>query len=169
MPDYQQGKIYKITGGDETYYGSTVMTIKKRMQGHKSKYNQWRIKKASRCAACDLFDKYGFDNCRIELVEDYSCQTKKDLLIREDYYMDNNICINERRANTSREQLYEKNKKWRNANKDKFNKLNNQYYHAKKEAILEKMKEKIVCECGRKVCKSGIARHRRSAFHLANI
>ena len=54
MPNYQQSKIYKITHGDETYYGSTTMTLKKRMQGHKSKYNQWRLGKAAKCAACDL-------------------------------------------------------------------------------------------------------------------
>ena len=83
--------------------------------------------------------------------------------------MDNNICINERRANTSREQIYEKNKKWRNTNKDTIKKLTKKYYHANKEAILEKQKEKIVCECGRECRKSDISRHRKSAFHLAHL
>jgi hypothetical protein len=200
MPDYQQGKIYKITGGDETYYGSTALTLKERMWAHKSNYNRWTNGVVDRkCACFNLFDKYGFDNCPIELVEDYPCETKKELLIREDWYMDNNECINEKSAYTSKEKALEQmrqrhhdhkeeaNKKsrqryldhkeealeqrrqYREEHKEEINEKQLQNYQANKEAILEKKKEKIVCECGRTICKSVIARHRKSAFHLANI
>ena len=118
MPDYQQGKIYKITCGDETYYGSTVMTLRERMWGHKSSYKRWKNGKNNDRYACfNLFDKYGFDNCPIELVEDYPCQTKKELLIREDWYMDNNDCINENAAHRTKEEYLEKKRQYRQDHK----------------------------------------------------
>ena len=35
--EYQDGKIYKITGGGLTYYGSTIQTLEERFIKHKSK------------------------------------------------------------------------------------------------------------------------------------
>ena len=32
--DYSQGKIYKLTAGDLTYYGSTTITLNKRFTQH---------------------------------------------------------------------------------------------------------------------------------------
>ena len=58
MPDYQQGKIYKITCEDETYYGSTAATLEKRMYWHKSSYKRWKDNKNNDRYTCfELFDK----------------------------------------------------------------------------------------------------------------
>ena len=184
MPDYQQGKIYKITYGDEAYYGSTAMTLKERMYAHKSNYNRWKDGTGRKCVCYELFDKYGFDNCPIELVEDYSCKTKTDLLMREDWYMDNNECINKNAAYQTKEEYLEqklqyrqdhrqeaidKSRQWHQDHKEDHNEQKRQHYQANKEAINEKKKERFVCECGCLVQKTQTARHRKSAFHLANI
>ena len=199
MPDFANGKIYKITHGDETYYGSTALTLKKRMSLHKSSFKKWKDGTANNCKSFTLFDKYGFDNCPIELVEAYPCETKKDLIIREDWYIKTMDCINKNAAYTSKEEVKEQkrqhhldhkeehneqSRQWYQDNKEEAKEqkrqwyqdhreeaLDNrhQHYQANKEVINEKRKEKIVCECGRTVCKDGIADHRKSLIHLANI
>ena len=40
-----------------------------------------------------------------------------------------------------------------------------EHYEKNKEEILEKMKEKTICECGCEVILSGLPRHKRSAKH----
>jgi len=188
MPDFAKGKIYKIEVDGLTYYGSTATTLKKRMIKHKSGYKRWKNGIGSNYKSFTLFDKYGFDNCQIKLVEDYPCQTKKELLIREDWYIKTMECINEKAAHITKEELREQTRQYyqdhKEDNKEKRNETSRQYrqdhkeeinekqlqnYHANKEAISEKKKERIVCECGREFRKSYIARHRRTAFHLANI
>ena len=80
MLDYQNGKIYKITSQqtDDVYYGSTTLTLKQRWSSH----------------ICKIKLKY--DDAKIELIELYPCSCKRELLIRERYYIENNKCINER-------------------------------------------------------------------------
>tara|TARA_R110002126_G_scaffold160128_2_gene307658 strand:- start:2724 stop:3200 length:477 start_codon:yes stop_codon:yes gene_type:complete len=154
MPDYQQGKIYKITCGDETYYGSTAMTLRERMWAHKSNFKRWKKGVGGNCRSFTLFDRYGFENCPIELVEDYSCETKKELDIREDWYIKNKECINEKSAHTSREEQLEQRRRW---------------YQAHKEETTQKKKERVVCDCGQMVQKTQTARHRRTERHLAKL
>jgi len=84
MGDYTQGKIYKIideSNGD-VYIGSTIQTLHMRFLRHR------------------MFNEYNKDkcNCKIILIEDYPCNSKHDLNIREQYHIDNNECINKRRA-----------------------------------------------------------------------
>ena len=161
-----------------------MSTIKKRLSSHKANFKRWKNGTANNCKSFTLFEKYGFDNCPIELVEHYPCETKKELLIKEQWYMDNNDCINEIASYTSREEYLESKKKWHLEHKEEqrepkkqWNKSHKElicenkrkHYHANKEAILEKQKEKIVCECGRECRKSDISRHRRSEFHLAHL
>ena len=199
MPDFANGKIYKITHGDETYYGSTALTLKKRMSLHKSSFKKWKDGTANNCKSFTLFDKYGFDNCPIELVEAYPCETKKDLIIREDWYIKTMECINEIAAYTSKEEVKEQkrqhhldhkeehneqSRQWHQDHKEEANEQRRQryqdnkeatlvkkrqYHQANKEAISEKKKERIVCECGREFRKAYIADHRKSLIHLANI
>ena len=79
MPDYSQGKIYKIvnTVNDKVYIGSTTCTLAQRMAGHRvwAKTNRSKIYKAMRC--------HGVQNFKIELIKDYPCESKKQLEDRE--------------------------------------------------------------------------------------
>ena len=77
MPDYANGKIYKIVNSvnDKVYIGSTTQTLKKRMQAH--------------CGAARLetltsklyvaMNKLGVDNFSVVLVKMAPCDGRKEL------------------------------------------------------------------------------------------
>ena len=98
MPDYSQGKVYKIASlnaeeGD-TYYGSTVETLSRRMSQHRTHYKGWKNGQCNYTSSFLLFDKYGLENCLITLVETVSVTSKEELLQRERFYIENNKCVN---------------------------------------------------------------------------
>ena len=184
MADYIQGKIYKIVSDecDAVYYGSTVKTLMERWQKHKYNFKSWKKIGGSMCASFKLFDEHGIDNFRIELVEDYPCDNDEQLRMKEDEYIRENECVNENRAFTTNEEKLEQSRQYHHSNKAHANEnrkqryhnhskeeleLKKEYYCNHKEAILEQRRLKVVCECGREVRKSDIARHRKSAFHQA--
>ena len=94
--DYSKGKIYKITdiGYNECYYGSTIQPLSKRIGKHRSDYKRYKDGKCNNVTSFILFDKYGVENCKIELVEDCDCKTKEELHKREGFYIRNNECVN---------------------------------------------------------------------------
>ena len=93
MVNYQFGKIYKISDiNDEmVYIGSTSeKKLCKRMACHRGMY---KLNK-NKCSSRSIFDKYGMDNVRIELIEAFPCATKEELLKREGHYIRSIECIN---------------------------------------------------------------------------
>jgi hypothetical protein len=112
MTDYSKAKIYKIKPKGEhppedEYIGSTTKKyLSSRMAGHKYSFNC----ADGRGSSVDgLFNKYGLDECEIELIEEYSCKTKKELLEREGYLITQTPCINQKNAGVNRKE-YEKKK-----------------------------------------------------------
>lgn len=79
--NFANGKIYKITNSTDTQYyiGSTCETLSNRFNRHKSKYKTYY----HNGSVFKLFDKYGIENCKIELIENYPCDNKKQLHSRE--------------------------------------------------------------------------------------
>ena len=159
MPDFSQGKIYKIVSDecDAVYYGSTTRTLMARLWRHKSKFNEWKNNGGKKCAICKYFDEYGFDNFRIELVEDYPCDNGEQLRMKEQEYLDANECVNEQRAYTSPEdariqmlkyqqdyyqehqaQIKEKHRIHHHANKEKISEQKRIYRNQNKEKISER-------------------------------
>ena len=96
MSKYQNGKIYKIVdvGYNKTYYGSTCESLSQRMTRHRAKYTAYLKGNITNTRSFDLFDEFGIENCKIELVENYPCNSKEELRRREGYYIKNNDCIN---------------------------------------------------------------------------
>ena len=86
MPDYGLGKIYKICGNNNTYYGSTTDTLEERFNDHKRKY---MIDSPKQCSSTLCFP-----NAFIELVENFVCTSKPELVAREYHYIRSNKCIN---------------------------------------------------------------------------
>jgi len=146
MPDYSLGKIYmiypKVDNADDgdVYYGSTVDTLSRRMSSHRT------VKK---CNSKLLFDKYGLENCFIELVEEYPCETKQQLNRKEGEYIRNHKCVNKNIAGRTHKEWYDDNSdkkkeynKQRNIdNRDKIKELNKQNYVKNRNKILEYQKE----------------------------
>jgi len=178
--DYKNGKIYRIicekTG--RQYIGSTCSTLVKRLSNHKRKDNN--------CSCRD------FINPKIILIEDYSCERKDQLLMRERYWMENTECVNLYRPIITREdrtqqtkqysldhieekKQYDKQYRLDHAEEIKQYKLDHaeelkqydkQYYLDHAEEIKEQKKEKITCECGSIVRRGNIAQHKKSKKHI---
>ena len=98
MPNYQNGKIYKITAGNLTYYGSTTVSLSRRLAKHR---NDKMYKPNSNMSSFSLLD---MPDCKIILVEDYPCDRREQLLAREAYYIENNECVNKCRPILTEEQ-----------------------------------------------------------------
>lgn len=81
MPDYQEGKIYKLVSShtDQVYIGSTTQKLNIRLSGHESDFNR-NMKKSSEklIRYCD---------CKIELLEKFPCKNDKELRKREQYWI----------------------------------------------------------------------------------
>ena len=140
MPDYSKGIIYKITGGGLTYYGSTTQKLNSRFSIHK---NDKKIGK--NLSVNPILD---YDDCKIEVVENYPCNSKNELLERERFYIDNNTCINKVKPIISNEELkinkklYQQNhkemssnsiRKWEQANKEYRKEYHKLWYLKKKQ------------------------------------
>ena len=150
---YEKGKIYKITdlGYNKMYIGSTCENLSKRMARHRAGYNYKRKNEKKNCASFRLFDEFGIDNCKIELVENYPCSSKEELFKREGFYIQSNDCLNKLIMGRTKKDWYEdnkeyvykkkKNKQWRIENENQYKQTNRKYYDNNKEKFSEKKKE----------------------------
>lgn len=142
MPDYQKAIIYciKSINDDENngdiYYGATTQGLNVRWSKHKTGYKNNKIYK---CKSSVIFDKYGIENCKCELIESYPCNNIKELNEREKYYIQNNNCVNIMGSNTQ-EMLNTKNKEYKEKNKEYIAEQNKIYREKNKEIISEKGK-----------------------------
>lgn len=133
-------KIYKVTC-DETelvYFGSTKKSLKNRLRNHKQSSN-----------TCNT--KY-MTNPKIELLEYFASISKKDLLDRERYYIEENLdnknCINKTIPNRTKQEYMK-------------------YYFEKNSEQIRKWKtEKHTCECGGKYTNNHKAQHLKSKKHI---
>jgi hypothetical protein len=124
MPDYSQAKIYCIKSSQtsEVYYGSTCKSLAKRFTVHKSDYKTNITSKK----ILQYTDAY------IELVEEFPCNNKQELCIRERFYIENNPCVNLRipgRTRKENQTLYS------NKNKEARKAYNKAYYETNKDNI----------------------------------
>ena len=187
MPDYSKGKIYhiycNITG--ETYYGSTVNTLAKRIGQHRDEAKKENSKK--NVASKSIINRGDYD---CSLIEKYECNNKQELHARERYWIENNECVNKKIPGRTKKEWYEANKdknkkrekgyyeankdkiserdrEYRQNNKDKVVKKSKAYYENNKEKISEKKKmaQKLVCECGCELRRDSLHHHRKTKFH----
>ena len=94
MNRYQNSKIYKIysDAGDKVYIGCTTKQyLSQRMAKHKYDYTYYKKKREDSGFAFVtsylLFDEYGVDNCKIELLEAYPCNSIDEIRKREAHYI----------------------------------------------------------------------------------
>ena len=191
---YSKGKIYKIVdvGYNKCYIGSTCEgMLCKRMAKHRISYNQFKKNNYSYNTVFDIFDEYGLENCKIELVEDFPCNNKRELLKREGFHIQGTECVNKYIAGIghklSSKLFYERNrakmlangKKYREENKEKEQARHKTYNDNNKDKIQEyhkqyriinkdKLQESHLCEiCGGKFTIGHKASHSKSAKHQA--
>ena len=198
---YDNGKIYKIVdiGYNKCYYGSTVQNLSMRMGDHRKKYRCYKTGSYHYFSVFDLFDEYGVEHCKIELVETYPCTNREELEKREGFYIQNNDCLNKRIAGRSKQEYLEQNKElvvqrrkaYRERNRDKLLEKDRDKYERNRNEILEQRKEyylnnkdditkkkkeyydkleTILCPiCGSKFKKCNKKNHEKTKKHLTTL
>jgi group I intron endonuclease len=150
------GKVYKITGKGKSYVGSTTQDLKIRLQHHfkSCKYRNNILYKFIR--------EHGKEHFIIELIEEYPCETPKELRAREQHWMDQlKPELNMYRATPNLHYHQE----YREEHKEEIRQKSNRFYQDHKDKILEKM----TCECGCKITKNSYLRHLRTKLHKEQI
>jgi hypothetical protein len=105
MPDYQNGKIYKLVWSEtnKIYIGSTCQKLSGRKADHIKSFKQYQRGKRDKTSSFTLIEQFGFD-FKIILLEDFPCQRKEQLVAREQYYINKyrDIIINKNKAKSSK-------------------------------------------------------------------
>ena len=176
MPDYQNSKIYKIysvSNKELVYYGSTIEKLSTRLAKHVYEY-----KNNNSCKSKLVLDAGDY---LIELVENYPCANKQQLVRREGVYTKNNVCVNKNIAGRTKKEYhqdnkayykeykkeyYENNKEKAKERKKEYALKNNEKIKEYKEKRAEKGKEKVTCECGCIIRKDGLVEHKKTNKHL---
>ena len=121
--DYKNGKIYQILNNvnDDVYVGSTTQLLCKRFYCHKSHSDTlFRKHKLS-----ELMRTIGKNNCYIELIENYPCNTKEELIAREGHYIRERATLNHTIAGRTK-------KEWREHNAEQIKEKNEYTMKAEK-------------------------------------
>eukprot|EP00438_Fugacium_kawagutii_P017839 Skav201728 [mRNA] locus=scaffold311:672189:672737:- [translate_table: standard] len=132
------------------------------MARHRKKYKQHSSGKDEGRTANKLFDEFGLENCKIELVEEYPCNSLMELRRREGFHIQNHDCVNTRIAGRTDQEYREQNREKKNEqnriyrlnnpdkvkafrdrvdNKERRAKYNQDYYRQHADRINEKGKE----------------------------
>jgi predicted GIY-YIG superfamily endonuclease len=158
--------IYKITCDNEIYIGSTK-NFNQRIKGHKERCYD---KKYSNYP---LYKKMINSNYKIELLEIKDCNKEERFKLEQKYINEYKPSLNQKNAVLDLEKRNEKKRireslRYKNltdeerkkrTEKDHLNYLKN------KEKILEKQKEKIICECGSLISLSSKNKHIKTKKH----
>lgn len=140
MPDYKQSKIYTITCEDgAVYVGSTIRTLEQRLSRHKND---------KKCSMYKYIHKnYNGDwsKSKIELYENYPCNSKEELSIKEGEITRLIGTINYRIAGRTRKEY------------------NNTPDRKRKQYI--RLRQIIECDCGCISTKGHLARHKKTKIH----
>ena len=145
---YDNGKIYKITSPhtDKVYVGSTIRSLKERLRKHLDMYKRYQNGKSkNKMSSFQLFDLGDYE---IELIEHYPCNNKRELELREGYWIRNENCINrcvagrtnKQYCQDNKEQISQKRKEYHLKNKEQLSLKKKEYYLKNKEKIAEKSK-----------------------------
>ena len=162
--------MYKIVdvGYNQCYIGSTTESLSRGMSKHRYEYNKYKAGLRPKVNSADMFEEFGVENCKIELVEYYKCETKEELMRREGEHIRANECLNKRIAGRTPGEFYQErrlaeSKAHRLQNIDAVRERKKHYHQQNKERLLAKFKEyreahkedikaqkskRLVCECG---------------------
>lgn len=148
---YQHGLIYKIVAyeTEDVYIGSTIVPLNQRYSNHKSAFKVWMNTKKRYCSSAKMFEKHGLDNCKIELIESFPCDSRKMLEAREGWYMNEYDCVNGNKAGVILSKA----------------EYNTQYQKENKELIKTRKNQKHNCQCGGKFTHTSKVRHMKTNTH----
>ena len=136
---YANGKIYKITDNAYTkcYIGSTIQPLSSRMGGHRRKYKSYLDGKIHLTTSFLLFEEFGIDNCKIELIEECPCENLEQLLKKEGKYIRSIDCVNKCVIGRTI-------KEWLEDNKEKLKEKSKAYCKVNAAEIRNSIKNKLI-------------------------
>lgn len=185
---YENGKIYCIKSDSNPnliYIGSTTQPLSERLTQHKSNYKKWKNNTKNYITS---FEVVKFEDCYIQLIENYPCDSKKELCRREGEHIRNMTTVNKeipgrtikewkqdnkeliaQKIKEYNEKHKEQKKQWYETNKEQIAQKKKQHYETNRDKIAQKKKEKIYCEfCDISICKDKMTRHEKSLKHIKN-
>jgi hypothetical protein len=163
MPDYSNGKIYKIVCNitNECYIGSTCEPIlARRLAGHVSKYKSYLNGKYHYVTSYKIIANGNYD---IVLIELFPCDTKDQLHARESHYTQTIQCVNKVKNQGLLIELgrIEYDKQYTFDHKER----KKQYDVDHKEHIRTHQNTVIYCECGCSYTRANKTQHKKTKKH----
>ena len=146
---YHNSKIYQITdiGYSKCYIGSTTEELSMRMVRHRSGYKSFLRDGKGLVRSFEIFSEYGVENCKIELIEYFKCDTLQELRKREGEVIKKTECVNKCVAGRT-EKEYDR-----------------EYRDKHKEQLKERRSAKCLCECGKEYALWNKSSHQKTIFH----
>lgn len=79
----QTGRIYKIVGGalenQKVYIGATTKPLEQRLIKHKNNFKSWKKTGKNGVSVFEIFNAFGPENCKIELIQEIQFDNVKQL------------------------------------------------------------------------------------------
>ena len=190
--DFSKGKLYKLVSDftEQVYVGGTIQELSVRKSEHEKGCDRW-INEKPDSHYVSSFELLKLGECRIELLENFPCNNRRELDERERYWIENTPnCVNKvipfRTAEELRERRQKYNQKYKAEyyilNKESISQRSKEYYilnkdskieRAKenyilnKESISQSKKEKITCDCcGAIISRGNKSHHERTQKHI---
>lgn len=138
MNKFLKAQIYTIRSHqtDDIYIGSTTQLLCRRFADHKNNYTRYL---AGRYNNVTSFKIVKYEDCYIELLEAFPCETKAELCKREGELIRLHKCVNKYIAGRTKLEYYQTNK--------------------------EQINEKHLCECGGKYTTTHKSSHIKTLKH----
>jgi hypothetical protein len=178
---FEKGQIYKIEplngAHEDIYIGVTCKSLEQCFQQHKNDYTRYLHGNYHFVTSFHLFDKYGFENCKITLLETINTNSTHDMASRKSFYIRTLECVNKCIPLRSKKEyhadnrvsLLEYRKRYRVDNKESILEYGKRYRADNKESIAEYRKQycskKYTCECGATLRLSFKSKHNKTAKH----
>ena len=176
MPDYKNGMIYKLICNDisitENYIGSCC-DYNKRKGNHecdcyninRPHYNQYKYR--------FIRENGGIDNWSMIKVKEFPCNSKRELEFEERMQMDLlGGELNTKRTFITEEErkisVIQYKKKYRENNNEEIIEKERVYRELNKDKINKTRKQKFECKCGGKYTIQNKARHMKTKTHINN-
>jgi hypothetical protein len=136
--NYSNTKIYKIYSqlGDKIYIGATTKSLNGTMSSYRNSYYVWKSKYIvlNSTSANLIFETYGLNNCKIALIIAQPCKNKEEFCKLKCEYVRQLICVNMLIPRRTSKEYFKDN--------------------------VERLNERITCECG------GCYSFKRKAAHI---
>ena len=139
MPDYQNGKVYKMVAGGMTYVGSTTRTLAQRKASHRANWKRWKAGKGHKVTSFDLFECEE-EPVDIVLLEDVPCERKEQLHARERHWIEALDCVNRNVPGRTVEEVKVKKRDYMRKRREA---KEAEYTKEERDAARQKMRERV--------------------------